>query len=179
MDTPSEAPCRPACGLALEVATTTMTKAASPTGRMRCKRASRLARVFLRAAKVGVASDDWPGSVTLPGYVSAFRFVVGTRVDGRPAASPPQGGLLPPPGGRRGTRQDPSRRRRRDGGRPANLEGNEGGNMLLGTFHPAVRLVVGAVLLAIGVAMHKVLLDVAGGAVILLSAVQWLSRARR
>ena len=50
--------------------------------------------------------------------------------------------------------------------------------MLLGTLHPAVRLVVGVVAVVIGVVMQKVFVDVAGAAVILLSAVQWLSRSR-
>lgn len=50
--------------------------------------------------------------------------------------------------------------------------------MLLG-IHPAIRLLIGAVLLAVGVAMHRVLVDVAGAVVILLSAGQWLYRARR
>jgi hypothetical protein len=51
--------------------------------------------------------------------------------------------------------------------------------MLLGTLHPAVRLVVGVVVVVIGVVMQKVFLDAAGAVVILLSAVQWLSRVRR
>ena len=50
--------------------------------------------------------------------------------------------------------------------------------MLLGTLHPAVRLVVGVVAVVTGVVMQKVFLDVAGVAVILLSAAQWLSRSR-
>ena len=45
--------------------------------------------------------------------------------------------------------------------------------MLLGTLHPAIRLVVGVVVVVIGVAMHKAFLDVIGGAVVVLSAVQW------
>ena len=51
--------------------------------------------------------------------------------------------------------------------------------MLLGTLHPAVRLVAGVVAVVTGVVMQKVFLDVAGAAVILLSAAQWLSRSRR
>jgi len=52
--------------------------------------------------------------------------------------------------------------------------------MLLGSrIHPAIRLVIGAVVLALGVAMHKVLFDVAGGVVILLGAGQWLYKATR
>ena len=50
--------------------------------------------------------------------------------------------------------------------------------MLLGTLHPAVRLAAGVVAVVIGVVMGKVFLDVAGAAVILLSAVQGLSRSR-
>jgi hypothetical protein len=51
--------------------------------------------------------------------------------------------------------------------------------MLLGTLHPAIRLVVGVVVVVIGVALHKVFLDVAGAAVVVLSAVQWVSRQGR
>jgi hypothetical protein len=50
--------------------------------------------------------------------------------------------------------------------------------MLLG-IHPAIRLAIGAVVLAIGVATHRVLFDAAGAVVILLGAGQWLYRARR
>jgi hypothetical protein len=49
---------------------------------------------------------------------------------------------------------------------------------LLGTVHPAVRFVVGVVVVVIGVAMHKVFLDVIGGAVVALSAFQWISRQK-
>jgi hypothetical protein len=48
--------------------------------------------------------------------------------------------------------------------------------MLLGTLHPAVRLVVGVVVVVIGVAAHKVFLDVIGAAVVVISAVQWMTR---
>ena len=51
--------------------------------------------------------------------------------------------------------------------------------MLLGTLHPAIRLVAGVVVVVIGVALHKVFLDVAGAAVVVLSAVQWVSRQGR
>jgi hypothetical protein len=51
--------------------------------------------------------------------------------------------------------------------------------MLLGSFHPAIRLVVGIVVVTIGVAAHKVFLDVIGAAVVLFSAFQWLYRERR
>ena len=48
--------------------------------------------------------------------------------------------------------------------------------MLLGTLHPAIRLVVGVAVVVIGVAMHKVFLDVIGAAVVVISAVQWMTR---
>ena len=48
--------------------------------------------------------------------------------------------------------------------------------MLLGTVHPAIRLVAGVVVVVVGVTMHKVFLDVIGGAVVVISAVQWLTR---
>jgi hypothetical protein len=48
--------------------------------------------------------------------------------------------------------------------------------MLLGTLHPAIRLAVGVVVVVIGVAVHKVFLDAIGGAVVVLSAVQWMAR---
>jgi hypothetical protein len=50
--------------------------------------------------------------------------------------------------------------------------------MLLGTVHPAVKFVVGVVVVVIGVAMHKVFLDVIGGAVVALSAYQWITRQK-
>ena len=50
--------------------------------------------------------------------------------------------------------------------------------MLLGTLHPAIRLAVGVVIVVIGIAMHKVFLDVTGGAVVALSAFQWMTRQR-
>lgn len=50
--------------------------------------------------------------------------------------------------------------------------------MLLGTLPPAIRLVVGVAVVVIGVALHKVFLDVIGGAVVVLSAVQWMSRQK-
>ena len=50
--------------------------------------------------------------------------------------------------------------------------------MLLGTLHPAIRLVAGVVVVVIGMAMHKVFLDVIGGAVVALSAFQWMTRHR-
>jgi hypothetical protein len=51
--------------------------------------------------------------------------------------------------------------------------------MLLGAVHPAIRIALGVVVLAAGVVLHKVLLDVAGAAVILIGAGQWLYRTRR
>lgn len=50
--------------------------------------------------------------------------------------------------------------------------------MLLGTLHPAIRLAVGVVIVVIGIATHKVFLDVIGGAVVALSAFQWMTRQR-
>ena len=50
--------------------------------------------------------------------------------------------------------------------------------MLLGTLHPAIRLVVGVAVVVIGVAVHKVFLDVIGGAVVALSAFQWMTRQK-
>jgi hypothetical protein len=50
--------------------------------------------------------------------------------------------------------------------------------MLLGTVHPAIRLVVGVAVVVVGVAMHKVFLDVIGGAVAALSAFQWITRQK-
>ncbi len=50
--------------------------------------------------------------------------------------------------------------------------------MLLGTVHPVVRAALGVVVLAIGVVLHRVYLDVAGAAVIAIGAGQWLYRQR-
>ena len=50
--------------------------------------------------------------------------------------------------------------------------------MLLGTVHPAIRLVVGVAVVVVGVAMHKVFLDAIGGAVVALSAFQWITRQK-
>jgi hypothetical protein len=50
--------------------------------------------------------------------------------------------------------------------------------MLLGTVHPAIRLVAGVAVVVVGVAMHKVFLDVIGGAVVALSAFQWITRQK-
>ena len=50
--------------------------------------------------------------------------------------------------------------------------------MLLGTLHPAIRLVVGVVVVVIGVMVHKVFLDVIGAAVVVLSAAQWMARQK-
>jgi hypothetical protein len=51
--------------------------------------------------------------------------------------------------------------------------------MLLGTVHPAIRLAIGVMVLVVGVAVHKVFLDVIGAAVIVIGAVQWLYRSRQ
>jgi hypothetical protein len=51
--------------------------------------------------------------------------------------------------------------------------------MLLGTVHPAIRIALGLVVLVIGVAVHKLIFDVAGAVVVLIGAAQWLYRLRR
>jgi hypothetical protein len=51
--------------------------------------------------------------------------------------------------------------------------------MLLGAVHPAIRIALGVVVLVIGVAVHKVIFDVAGAVVVLIGAGQWLYRTRR
>jgi hypothetical protein len=51
--------------------------------------------------------------------------------------------------------------------------------MLLGTVHPAIRIALGVVVLVIGVAVQRVIFDVAGAAVVLIGAAQWLYRMRR
>jgi hypothetical protein len=51
--------------------------------------------------------------------------------------------------------------------------------MLLGSVHPAIRVALGLVVLGIGVAVHKVIIDAAGAAVIAIGADQWLYRMRR
>ncbi|HEY7882442.1 MAG TPA: hypothetical protein VID31_16435 [Streptosporangiaceae bacterium] len=50
--------------------------------------------------------------------------------------------------------------------------------MLFGLVHPAIRAAVGVVLLVIGLTLHKVLVDAAGAAAIVISVVQWLQRRR-
>jgi len=50
--------------------------------------------------------------------------------------------------------------------------------MLFGGLHPAIRIAIGLAVLIVGVMLHKVLLDVAGGAVMIIGTVRWLSRAR-
>ena len=51
--------------------------------------------------------------------------------------------------------------------------------MLLGAVHPAIRTALGVVVLVAGVVLHKVFLDVAGAAVILIGAGQWLYSTHR
>jgi hypothetical protein len=51
--------------------------------------------------------------------------------------------------------------------------------MLLGTVHPAIRIALGVLVLVIGVAVHKLIFDVAGAVVVLIGAAQWLYRLRR
>lgn len=48
--------------------------------------------------------------------------------------------------------------------------------MLLGSVHPAIRLAIGAVIVVIGVVAHKLFLDVGGAAVVVIGAVQWMTR---
>src|SRR4029079_3329693 len=85
--------------------------------------------------------------------------------------SPTQGGPSKPRGSIPApkTRRSPARQPER---------AIKGGNMLLGTLHPAIRLVVGVAVVVIGVAVHKVYLDVIGGAVVALSAFQWMTRQK-
>jgi len=51
--------------------------------------------------------------------------------------------------------------------------------MLFGGLHPAIRIAIGLVVLVVGVTLHRVLLDVAGGVVMVIGAAQWLAGARR
>jgi hypothetical protein len=51
--------------------------------------------------------------------------------------------------------------------------------MLLGTLHPAIRIALGVVVLVIGVAMRKLIFDVAGAVIVLIGGAQWLYRLRR
>jgi hypothetical protein len=48
--------------------------------------------------------------------------------------------------------------------------------MLFGIVNPAIRAAAGVVLLVIGLLLHRVILDAAGAAAIVISAVQWLHR---
>jgi hypothetical protein len=50
--------------------------------------------------------------------------------------------------------------------------------MLFGIVNPAIRIALGVVVLLIGVALHKTLIDAAGGLVVLIGAGQWLYRRR-
>lgn len=50
--------------------------------------------------------------------------------------------------------------------------------MLFGIVNPAIRIALGVVVLVIGVALHRTLIDVAGGAVVVIGAGQWLYRRR-
>ena len=51
--------------------------------------------------------------------------------------------------------------------------------MLFGGISPVVRAVIGVVVLVAGLALHKVLLEVAGGAVIAVGLGQWLFSKQR
>ena len=48
--------------------------------------------------------------------------------------------------------------------------------MLFGIVNPAIRAAAGVVLLVIGLLLHRVILDAAGAAAIVIGAVQWLHR---
>jgi hypothetical protein len=68
--------------------------------------------------------------------------------------------------------------------RPAGSEetnGTQEEDMLFGmsgSINPAIRAAVGVVILVIGLVLHKVVLDAAGAAAIVISVVQWLQRRR-
>jgi hypothetical protein len=51
--------------------------------------------------------------------------------------------------------------------------------MLFGRINPAVRAAIGVVLLVIGLVLHRLLFEVAGGAVLVLGGIQWLYASRR
>ena len=57
-DTPSEASCRPTPGFAREVATTTISRAPTPMGRIRRSSVSRVARACRRAASDGAVDAE-------------------------------------------------------------------------------------------------------------------------
>jgi hypothetical protein len=63
--------------------------------------------------------------------------------------------------------------------RPAGSGGTKEEDMLFGTVHPAIRTALGVAVLVAGVVWHRVILDVAGAAVILIGAGQWLYGSRR
>lgn len=50
--------------------------------------------------------------------------------------------------------------------------------LLFGTANPFIRLAVGVVVLAIGIALHQVLLDATGAVAIGIGVVQWVYRSR-
>lgn len=50
--------------------------------------------------------------------------------------------------------------------------------MLFGIANPIVRLAVGVAVLAIGIALHRVLLDATGAVVVVIGVVQWVYRSR-
>jgi hypothetical protein len=51
--------------------------------------------------------------------------------------------------------------------------------MLFGTVHPGIRAALGVVVLVVGLLLHRVILDAAGAAVVLIGAGQWFYRWRR
>lgn len=50
--------------------------------------------------------------------------------------------------------------------------------LLFGIANPAIRLAAGAVVLAIGIALHRVLFDAIGAVAIGIGVVQWVYRRR-
>lgn len=50
--------------------------------------------------------------------------------------------------------------------------------LLFGIANPAIRLAVGVVMLAIGIALHRVLFDAIGAVAIGIGVVQWVYRSR-
>ena len=49
---------------------------------------------------------------------------------------------------------------------------------MFGSINPLIRAAAGVAILVIGLVLHRVLIDAAGAAAIVISAVQWLYRRR-
>jgi hypothetical protein len=78
-------------------------------------------------------------------------------------------------------RQISRRAEDRETRRPAGSGETKEEDMLFGMFgsvNPVIRAAVGVVILVIGLMLHKVVLDVAGAAAIVISVAQWLHRRR-